>query len=213
MNERRIRVVIASIVLLTTLLAASTHLGGQKAALRVPPPTPLAEKITVRGVPNFGRVSETLYRGGQPTPEGFAELKKLGIEIVVNFRDERKLVEAERQQVEALGMHYANIPWSSARNPKSPQVAEFLELLRANPQKKIFAHCHLGADRTGVMVAAYRIAAEKWTPPQALEEMNVFHFHGFWLPHLKRWVVGFPRQLAADANFRALRPAAQASAP
>ena len=31
------------------------------------------------GVPNFHKVSEDLYRGAQPTQEGFRELVKLGI--------------------------------------------------------------------------------------------------------------------------------------
>ncbi len=56
--------------------------------------------------------------------------------------------------------------------PASQQVAEFLNLLQANSRQKIFIHCHHGADRTGVMVAAFRIAMQNWTPQQALAEMK-----------------------------------------
>ncbi len=112
------------------------------------------------------------HSAGQPSEEGFQALKKLGVEIAVNFRDERDLIEAERRQVEPLGIRYVSIPWNSWHPPDDQQVAEFLALLRANPQKKIFVHCHHGADRTSVMVAAYRIAAQNWTPQQAIAEMG-----------------------------------------
>ena len=59
-------------------------------ALGVPasfPQTP-AQNPAPKGVPNFGEVTAQLFRGGQPTTEGFHALKNFGIEIVVNFRDE-----------------------------------------------------------------------------------------------------------------------------
>ena len=59
------------------LLAAGSHYAGHHAQ-RTAPPVALAQKTELRGVPNFARVTETLYRGAQPTSEGFAELKKLG---------------------------------------------------------------------------------------------------------------------------------------
>jgi protein tyrosine/serine phosphatase len=196
----------ASAVLLGVLVlsTAGLHYAGHYPPHNAPAP---------RGVPNFGQVSPFLFRGGQPGEESFQGLKKLGVEIVVNFRDERDLIESERRQVEALGLRYVSIPWSSWHRPNDQRVIEFLELVRANPQKKILVHCHHGADRTGVMVAAYRIAVERWTPPQAIAEMDAYHFHSFWLHHLKSYVQDFPELLAADPNFRALRPPAQASTP
>ncbi len=192
---------LAVIVLSAATLHYAEHLPAHNASL------------APRGVPNFGQVTPQLYRGGQPTPEGFAELKKLGVEIVVNFRHEPDLIAAERRTVESLGLRCVSIPWNSWHRPSNQQVAEFLALLQANPQKKIFVHCHHGADRTGVMVAAYRIADERWTPAQAIKEMDAFHFHSFWLRHLKRYIEDFPGQLAADPNFRALHPAAETSRP
>jgi protein-tyrosine phosphatase len=215
MTSFRLRArVFCSLSLLTAmmLLAASSPLAAQQGA----PPAPIATgppPLAPLGIPNFGRVTEMLYRGGQPKPESYEELKALGIEIVVNFREERDKIEVERREVEALGLRYVNIPWSSWHRPPTQRVAEFLALLRANPQKKIFVHCHRGADRTGVMVAAYRMAVENWTPPQALAEMKAFHFHRFWLRHLKSYVEDFPRLLDADPAFRALHLAAPAYAP
>jgi tyrosine-protein phosphatase SIW14 len=166
------------------------------------PAPPIAEPIRFSGVGNFGRVAGNLYRGAQPSAEGFAELKKLGVGIVVNFRDEPSEQTKEQRTAEALGMRYVGIGWHARKEPTDAQVAEFLHLVRANPQSKIFVHCHWGADRTGVMVATYRIAEERWTAEQATAEMKAFHLH-FWLPHLKRYVAGFPRRLETSPELRA----------
>lgn len=166
-----------------------------------------AEKISAQGVPNFGKLSPGLYRGGQPTAEGIRKLKEMGIEIVVNFREGQKETAAEKQQVEALGMRYASIPWSAWDDPNDGQVAEFLTLLRANPERRVFVHCKHGKERTGVMVAAYRIAFDRWTSEQALAEMENFGIRGFWFRHLKKYVRSFPERLQADLDFSALRPA------
>ncbi len=166
------------------------------------PAPPIAEHIPLSGVGNFGRVAGNLYRGAQPSAEGFAELKKLGVGIVVNFRDEQSEQTKEQRTAEALGMRYFGIGWNARKEPTDAQVAEFLNLVRANPQSKIFVHCHWGADRTGVMVATYRIAEEHWTAEQAVAEMKAFHLH-FWLPHLKHYVAQFPRRLETSPELQA----------
>ena len=171
-------------------------------------PASIAQKRELRGVPNFGEVSTTLYRGAQPSGTGVEELKRFGIEMVVNFRDESGNIANERRQVESLGMTYVSIPWKASDMPDHRQVAQFLALLRANPNKKIFVHCHYGADRTGVMMAAHRIAQHGWTPEQAYAEMRAFNFHRFWHGHLKRYVFAFPETFSTDAAFASLRPAA-----
>ena len=145
----------------------------------------------------------TIFRGGQPRPQAYAEMKKIGVEIVVNFRDESSEIEKERKAVEALGMRYVSIPWSASDRPFNQQVAQFLELVRAHPEQKFFVHCRFGSDRTGVMIAAYRIAVERWTPEKAVQEMGTYHYHRFFYPHLKDYVDGFPRQLAEDPRLRA----------
>jgi len=136
------------------------------------------------------------------------ELKKSGIEIVVNLRDEREKIESERRQVESLGMTYVSIPWKASDRPDHRQAAQFLALLRGNSNKKIFVHCHYGADRTGTMLAAHRIANQGWTAEQAYKEMRAFKYHWFWHTHLKRYVFGFPTAYSSDAAFAALRTTA-----
>ncbi len=157
----------------------------------------LAQKLERPGLPNLGRVTEGLYRGGQPDSQGYRRLQEMGIDIVVNLNTSRKNVAREKAEVESRGMQQVSLPWSPRALPADDQVAEFLRLLRENPDKKIFVHCQRGADRTGVMVAIFRIARQGWTPDQALAEMEQFKFHGLWFRQLKGYVRRFPAKLKA----------------
>jgi protein tyrosine/serine phosphatase len=160
------------------------------------------------GLPHFGVVSDQLYRGAQPNDAGFAELKKLGIDIVVNLRHEPNEIARERTLVEAQGMRYVSIPWRGKQDPKTEQVSQFLGLLRDNPERKVFVHCQRGAERTGVMVGCYRISQEHWTPDQTLAEMKAFRFRGDRFEHLARFVREFPTLLLSDPFLKALAPSA-----
>jgi protein tyrosine/serine phosphatase len=160
---------------------------------------PLAAKNAAQpaqrpGLRNFGVVNAQLYRGGQPEDAGFAELKKLGIDIVVNLRHEADDIARERALVEAQGMRYVSIPWRGKQDPSTEQIAQFLDLIRDNPDGKVFVHCERGAERTGVMVASYRISRDRWAADQALAEMEKFGFRGLRFGHLKRFVREFAAQ-------------------
>ena len=163
-----------------------------------------AEKLERAGLPNLGKVSDTLYRGGQPEEAGYDALKELGVEIVVNLRDEGPSISAERKEVESRGMRFVSLPWGALSKPDNAEVAEFLQLLRDNPDKSVYVHCKRGAERTGVMVSAYRMSQQGWTPEQALAEMEAFKFRGFWFWYLKSYVRKFPELLKSDPALRAL---------
>lgn len=157
------------------------------------------------GVPNFGRVTGNLYRGGQPSLDGFNTLRAMGVGMVVNFREESGETAAEKREVESLGIKYVGIPWSATRRLPTPQVLEFLGLVRANPNIRIFVHCRRGADRTGLMIAAYRISVEHESATQAVTEMHEFHYDWLFLPQLKRYVERFPGLLQNDPQFAEYR--------
>lgn len=164
----------------------------------------MARKLIVRGLPNLGEVTPTLYRGSQPTKKGFKQLAKMHIAIVVDLRGNRK---GERDTVRKLGMQYVPIPWFCMR-PKDVVITQFLKLLRENSNKKIFVHCNTGIDRTGMMVAAYRMAEEGWTADEAMKEMKAFGFspfHEIICLGLSSYEERFPQEFASDPAFQSLR--------
>jgi tyrosine-protein phosphatase SIW14 len=160
-----------------------------------------AEKLKIEGVPNAGKVSDVLIRGAQPSAQGLAELKKLGVTTIVDLRGNTGPVTWERAQAESLGMRFIDIPVSGWSPPSNSQVAEFLKLFQQDPTQKIFVHCYFGRDRTGVMVAAYRMAQQNWTPDQAVTEMYSFGFHSYLYPAMKKYVRRFPATFGVDNTF------------
>ncbi len=149
------------------------------------------EKATLQGVPNFGRLKPRLFRGGQPSAEGFASLQALGVNTVISFTMGEEGAKAEADLVGRLGMNHIALPWSTQEVPEADQVGTFLTYLREHPERTVFVHCKAGADRTGVMIALSRIVIDGWPTQQAIDEMNAFHYHFIFLPHLQRFVERF----------------------
>jgi protein tyrosine/serine phosphatase len=196
------------------LLAAHTSpVRAQITAGALPPPASArvsfgapAEKLKIAGVPNAGKISEALLRGAQPSLQGLVELKKLGVTTIVDLRGNSGPVAQERAQAASLGMRFIDLPVLGWSPPSNAQVAEFLKLFRDDPKQKIFVHCYYGEDRTGVMVAAYRIADQNWTADQAVAEMYSFGFHYHWYPGMRTYVREFPGRFSSEPTFAALRP-------
>jgi tyrosine-protein phosphatase SIW14 len=123
------------------------------------------------GLPNFHQVSERVYRGAQPTMEGFQALAKMGIKTVVDLRRDPEQFQAEQRMVEALGMKFLSVPMSM-QAPSEEQIARVMQELNSN-SGPIFVHCHGGRDRTGTVIACYRKVHDAWDSQKALQEANL----------------------------------------
>jgi protein tyrosine phosphatase (PTP) superfamily phosphohydrolase (DUF442 family) len=159
---------------------------------------------TVAGIPNFAEVTPRLYRGGQPGVKGIAALKKMDMDIVVDMRGGHN--RKEQAALEKHGMRYVSIPWHCPF-PRDKPFAQFLKLIQQNPKKKIFVHCRLGDDRTGMAIAAYRMADEGWSAEEAMTEMKRFGFtrtHHVICPTLAHYERTFPHRLKTSPAFKEL---------
>jgi tyrosine-protein phosphatase SIW14 len=177
----------------------------QSASLAPQPVRPFGQKRKIKGIGNFGEVTPTLFRGAQPTLEGLEALAKMGVDIVVDGRGNR--TDSEGKEVGKLGMQYVAIPWHCPR-PNDDVFVRFLKVFQENPNKKVFVHCRLGEDRTGMMVAAYRMATQGWTPDEAMQEMHLFGFSSFHhalCPGLASYERSFPERLESNPAFEGVR--------
>ena len=159
----------------------------------------MARRLTAQGVSNFAEVSPHLYRGAQPERGGLESLAKLGINTVVDVR----LTGADKEGKDArnLGMDFVALPWHCLF-PKDDAIAKFLTYMRDHPDKKVFVHCRYGDDRTGMMIAAYRMAVEGWTADEARKEMNAFGFHSVLCKSLVGYERSFPERLKKNSVFK-----------
>ncbi len=125
-----------------------------------------ADFVRMGEVPNFQKVSDDLYRSGQPTPQGLKDLKSLGIRTVVNLRS----FHSNAQETRKTGLDYEQIR-IKGWYPKEKQVIKFLRLVTDNRKTPVLVHCQYGRHRTASICGVYRIAVQGWTPERALAEM------------------------------------------
>ncbi|MFL6210784.1 MAG: fused DSP-PTPase phosphatase/NAD kinase-like protein [Pyrinomonadaceae bacterium] len=126
-------------------------------------------------IKNFGQMDARFYRGAQPKKEDYKDLAALGVKTVIDLRDDAP--DYERPAVEALGMHYVNIPMSDKHYPQEAQIAEFLKLAADPATGKFYVHCAGGRHRTGVMGAVYRYNFYHWNYDQVYKEMKDYDFY------------------------------------
>lgn len=129
------------------------------------------------GLSNVAKVAPDVYRGAQPSAEGFKALKDMGVKTVIGFRSHH----STRKDVEALGMSSVELPLQAdvigSTPPSEDQVRTFFETVLDPARRPVYFHCAHGKDRTGTMAALYRIEVDGWTPEEAVEEMQAFGYH------------------------------------
>jgi len=135
----------------------------------------LATNVNIK---NFGQMDDRFFRGGQPKENDYQQLAALGITTVIDLREDPMAY--EKRNVEALGMHYVNIPMSDKDYPPTEKIAEFLKLVDNPSTGKFFVHCAGGRHRTGVMGAVYRFNHYNWNYDQVYAEMKKFDFYSRW---------------------------------
>jgi protein tyrosine/serine phosphatase len=127
-------------------------------------------------VTNFAKVDASLWRGSQPTAEGFRSLEKLGVKTIVSFRHDHD----DLPLLKGTKLKYLRLP-SRAYRPKDAQVARFLKIMQDPANAPVFIHCAQGRDRTGFNAAAYRMVLQGWSAEDALAEMKAFRFNQIWM--------------------------------
>jgi protein tyrosine/serine phosphatase len=140
-------------------------------------PANWAAPLVRPGLANCFQLTTNFYRGAQPSKQGLAALKAMGIKTVINLRtfhsDADKLAGTGLQK-DRLKME----PWQV----NDEEAVHFLKIVGDTNNLPVFVHCERGADRTGTMCALYRIACCGWSKSEAIREMKQggFGFNPVW---------------------------------
>lgn len=134
---------------------------------------------------NFAKVSDGVYRSGQPDGKQFAALvKTYGVKSVLNLR----LNHHDDDEAKGLPLRLYLIPMR-AGNIKYTQVVEAMRTMRDSP-KPILVHCWHGSDRTGCIVALYRMVFLDWPKEKAIQEFKSpqFGHHEDIYPNIEKFL-------------------------
>jgi len=152
-----------------------------------PRPEQWAIALEREGLPNFYKVSDTLFRGAQPGKKGIEELKQLGIKTIINLR----ISNLDDKLIKGTDLKYFYLPIFTLL-PEKKSFVRFLEIVSDPGNLPVFIHCKHGADRTGAAVAIYRVKIQNWDVEEAINEMvnGGYNFHRIH-SHLKNFIRKF----------------------
>lgn len=156
-------------------------------------------------LPNFYRVNDRLYRGGQPTEDGLKRLFQLGVKTIVNLRDNDDRARAEEAAALRAGLRYFNVSLPTFHRPSTEKVSEIMSIINAPENQPVFVHCKRGSDRTGMIVAIYHIEHDAWTDGEAKEEAERFGL-GFWQFRMKSYLADYYRHKLGRSERNGRKP-------
>lgn len=128
------------------------------------------------GVINALQITHDLTVIGQVQPEQLQQAAQEGFQAIVNLRspDELGFLNNEQQLVEALGLHYINIPLR-LEHLNEAIVTQILQAIEHLP-KPVLVHCAAGMRSAAIALLSAAIQ-EGLTPEQTLAKARSVGFH------------------------------------
>lgn len=154
---------------------------------------PTAEKLAV--IKNCRRVTDWLYRSGQPEVDQIPILKEAGIKTIICLRWTTSAIVETRIAAKRNDLNFICMPLTYWAFPTRKEIDKFFSIIDDESMRPVFVHCFHGSDRTGLLMAFYRMAREGWTADQAYEEMVECGFHRIRMRHFKWAVYAFEQRL------------------
>lgn len=149
------------------------------------------------GMHNVYQVDEGLFRAEQPSDRVLGQLfdGTLTTPTGVPFKTVVNLRETPLDAPLALPDSQTQLVDLSLKtwDVEDQDILAFLRVATNPAQRPVIVHCRHGADRTGTMVAAYRMVVQGWSADAALAEMQQggFGYHPIWV-NLKRRIAQLP---------------------
>ena len=161
------------------LLSASTSTTDAKdsASTSAVRPTEWAVPLEIKGLSNLHRVTPGLYRSAQPDETSGSAIAELGIKTVLSLRKRDK----DAPLHDTPGVSFKRYPLHTW-DIEEKDILAVLRILNNPANQPILVHCTHGADRTGLMMASYRMIIQGWSKEAAIAEMKKgeYEYHVIW---------------------------------
>jgi protein tyrosine phosphatase (PTP) superfamily phosphohydrolase (DUF442 family) len=156
-------------------------------------PAVWATPVAGTTVTNLYRIEPDLYRSAQPDGAGFRELAALGVKTVLDLKGG----DGDGDTARGTSLKLLHVPMT-AFGLRDDRVLDALRILSDPTNRPLIVHCQQGADRTGALMALYRVVVQGWSKEDAVREMDEggYHHSSLW-SNLDRYV--------RAANVEALR--------
>ena len=119
-----------------------------------------------------------MYRSGRiEKKEDVDQLKQLGIKTILSlddYGDVEGLVNSERDWATQDNIEFIWSPMSGVDKPTLEQIYKMLDIITNTSKQLVLIHCKRGSDRTGIMIASYRIKFDRWTVADAKKELRSY---------------------------------------
>lgn len=154
-------------------------------------------------IERFNKVTNGLYRGGAPTPTDVLKLHKdYGIKKIVSL--DKEAGDKIERTCKMLGIKHERLPIDSSKTSLIKLFRNNLKdlLIKGGPT---FVHCQWGKDRTGLLVAIFKIKYMGYTPHRALQNAKALGFginvSPSWVRLYEKLILGTkPAKDAKDSN-------------
>lgn len=145
-------------------------------------PSNWATKVELQGLNNMYKVDNDLYRSEQPNAKAMFLLDSMKIKTILNVRRIRN----DRHEAKNTKLVLKHVPINTWFINYDDIVASLKEIVKS--EKPILIHCKHGSDRTGCVVATYRMVKCGWTKEESIREFKDggFGYHAGWYPNILR---------------------------
>ena len=164
-------------------------------------PEQWAQPLARTGLPNLHQVTATIFRSAQPDIGGLPGIESLGVRTVLSLRASDTDAKLDARS-DLRFLRHPLYTWSI----DDADVLGVLRVLTDPARQPVLLHCKHGADRTGLMIASYRVVVQDWSKQAALDEMKHggYGFHPMWRNIERRLlaldVAALKSALAADGT-------------
>jgi len=138
------------------------------------------KKVESKHFKRLYKISANLYRSEQPNKKGFKEIDTMGIKTILNLRRLRN----NKKKAKNFNFNLVHYPVRT-KLLNEDDIIYALSVIQ-NSQQPVLLHCWHGSDRTGTIIAAYRMVVDNWSRTEAIEEFqnNALGHHHRMYPNL-----------------------------